>query len=86
MCQKITVPIKLAENVKNVPEYAEILCKSVQIFQKGRKSGTLCILRKLWKAIVPHRAHRPQHALFRDLMTAIKLKSKRDCALTAIFR
>ena len=38
-------------NVKNVPEYAEILCKSVQIFQKGRKSSTLCILRKLWKVI-----------------------------------
>ena len=41
--------------MKKVPEYAEILCKSVQIFQKDRKSGTLCILRKLWKAIMSFR-------------------------------
>ena len=50
--QKITVPIRLAENVKNVPEYAEILCKSVQIFQKGRKSSTLYTLRKLWEVVL----------------------------------
>ena len=62
--QKLIHPILLVENGKNVPEYAEILCKSVQIFQKGRKSSTLCILRKLWKVIVrfPMPATRPKGA------------------------
>ncbi len=60
-CQRECVPEGyqpdlLAEKRENVPEYTEILCKSVQIFQKGRKSGTLCILRKLWKVIV-HLVH-----------------------------
>ena len=45
--RKFIDSIWLVENVKIVPEYAKILCKSVQTFQKGRKSSTLCILGKL---------------------------------------